>query len=80
MHYKTKSLLTIGILLGFMIAIAVFINNMEGRITGAVIKPACKCSSDSDCNDNNQCTEDTCLYPDVCTASICVNKKIENCG
>jgi hypothetical protein len=79
MDYKTKSILTVAVILTFMLAVAIFINNLEGSITGAVVKPACKCHSNSDCNDNNQCTEDICLYPDSCDASLCVNKKIENC-
>lgn len=80
MHYKTKSLLTIGALLGIMIVVAVAINNIEGTITGATIQPVCDCIEDSDCNDNNPCTEDICLYKDNCEAALCVNKEIENCG
>ena len=76
MHYKTKSLLTIGVLVGFMIVVAVVINNMEGAITGAVVKPVCECDEDIDCDDENSCTEDTCLYPDNCEASLCVHKQI----
>jgi hypothetical protein len=79
MHYKTHSLITIGILVGLMIVVAVAINNIEGSITGAVVKPACDCNEDSDCDDSNECTEDVCLYPESCDAALCVNKNIENC-
>ena len=79
MDYKLKSVITISVLALFMIGTAIFINNLEGSITGAVVKPACKCASNLDCGDNNPCTEDICLYPEDCEASLCVNKKIENC-
>ena len=79
MDYKTKSVLTVVILIGFMATVAVFINNLESEVTGAVIKPQCKCIIDSDCNDNNPCTNDICLYADNCEAAVCVNKQIPGC-
>lgn len=79
MNYKTQSMLTIAAILGFMVVTAVLISSMEGSMTGAVVKPVCKCVSDSDCDDRNSCTEDICLYKESCEASLCVNKKIENC-
>lgn len=79
MDYKIKSILTVVILVGFMAAVAVFINNLESEITGAIIKPVCKCTTNSDCDDNDPCTEDICLYADNCEAAICVNKLIPNC-
>ena len=78
MDYKVKSALTIGVLLSFMLVTAVFINNLEGSITGAVVEPACECSLDSDCDDGDACTEDICLYKEDCLASLCVNRDI--CG
>jgi len=62
-----------------MAVVAVVINNLEGEVTGAVIKPQCKCMDDSDCNDNNPCTEDTCLYADYCEAAVCVNTQKSDC-
>ena len=80
MDYKIKSGLTIFLLVAFMVGTGIFINNLEGSITGAVVAPQCKCSVDLDCEDDNSCTEDVCLYGDDCVASLCVNKKIENCN
>jgi hypothetical protein len=79
MNYKTKSVLTVLVLAAFMVGTGIFINNLEGTITGAVIVPVCECSSDADCDDGNSCTEDICLYADDCEASLCINKEIENC-
>ncbi len=79
MDYKIKSIITVVVLVAFMVGTGVFINNLEGTITGAVVAPACECSSDSDCDDRNKCTEDICLYADNCEASLCVNNEIENC-
>ena len=74
MHYKTKSALTIAILIGFMVSVAVVINNLEGQITGAVIAPVCECFDDVDCDDSNPATQDSCLYADNCEAAVCVHK------
>ena len=79
MDYKTKSILTLLVIVIFMVVIAVFVNNLEGTITGTTVKPVCKCTEDNDCNDNNPCTEDICLYADDCLASLCINKKISGC-
>ncbi len=79
MDYKIKSILTVGILIVFMVGTGIFINNLEGTITGAVVSPACDCVEDADCDDNNKCTIDICLYPEECEASLCINKEIENC-
>ena len=80
MNYKTKSALTIAILLLFMVSVAVFINNLEGSITGATTaSKSCKCKVNSDCNDHNPCTEDICIYPENCMASLCVHNKINGC-
>ena len=80
MHYKTQSMITISVLLLFMLAIGVMVNNVDNRITGAAVAEDCECSADSDCDDGNPCTEDFCLYADSCEASLCVHKPIENCG
>jgi len=79
MDYKTKSAITVGILVVFMVSVGVFINNLEGAITGAVVAPVCDCTVDADCDDGNDCTVDVCLYADDCEASLCVNRAIENC-
>jgi hypothetical protein len=77
MHHKTQSIVTIGIVLAIMFSVAILINSMEGP-TGAVVKD-CECQNNLECNDNNPCTEDLCLYPESCAASKCINKEIENC-
>lgn len=74
MDYKTKSIITVSVLVLFMVITAIFINNLEGAVTGAVVTPACKCDENADCNDNNPSTEDICLYPEDCEASLCINK------
>jgi hypothetical protein len=79
MDYKKKSIVTVAILVLFMVGTGVFINNLEGTITGSVVNPLCECSEDADCDDSNTCTEDVCLYADNCEAALCVNKEIENC-
>ena len=79
MHYKTQSMITIGILVGIMLITAVAINNIEGTITGAVVTDNCDCKENIDCDDSNTCTEDICVYADTCEAALCVNRQIENC-
>jgi hypothetical protein len=79
MDHRTKSLITVSVLVFIMLAIAFFINNMQGQITGAVVQEECACASDADCTDNNQCTQDLCLYKDVCKAALCVHKPIDGC-
>ena len=74
MDYKVKSVITVAVLVAFMIGVGIFINNLEGAITGAVVGPACECDEDADCVDGNPATEDICLYPDDCAASLCVNQ------
>ena len=78
MNYKTQSLITIGVVLVIMVSVGIFIGSMDSKVTGAVTKE-CECSSDFDCNDNNPCTEDICLYPETCNAAKCINKIKENC-
>ncbi|MEE9525760.1 MAG: hypothetical protein V3V78_04105 [Candidatus Woesearchaeota archaeon] len=79
MNYKTKSTITILALVAFMVGTGIFINNLEGTITGSVVVPTCECSEDADCDDSNSCTEDICLYPENCEAAICVNNQINDC-
>lgn len=74
MHYKTQSAITIGALVAFMVLVGFFINQMDLDITGAVVAPVCECDEDADCDDSNPETEDICLYPETCTASLCINK------
>ena len=80
MHYKTQQAITISVLLLFMLSIGFMINNLDGSITGAVVAEDCECKADSGCIDNDACTEDICLYPDNCEASLCLHKPIENCN
>jgi len=55
MDYRKKSFLTVGILLFFMLVVAVFVNNLEGTITGVVVQSTCECGVDNDCDDGNSC-------------------------
>ena len=79
MDFHIKSVITIVVLVGFMALVAIVINNLESEVTGAVIKPVCKCAEDSDCDDKDFCTEDICLYSENCEAAVCVNNRIPNC-
>ena len=80
MGHKLKSLLTLGVIFIFMITIAFFVNHYGSNITGATVIDGCSCFEDMDCNDGNFCTEDICLYPNNCEASICINKEIADCN
>jgi len=80
MDYKIKSVVTIAVIVAFMASVAFVINNLESEITGAVVKPICDCLEDYDCDDNDPCTEDICLYADSCEAAICVNNRIPGCN
>lgn len=80
MNYKTQSIVTVSILILLMLGIGLAVNNIDNKITGATVSEDCACSVDADCNDNNICTDDYCLYPDNCKASLCLNKPIENCN
>lgn len=77
MDYKIQSTITILVLVGIMVGIGLFVNNFN-NITGAAA--TCQCSVDSDCDDNNACTEDICLYADECSAALCINKEIPDCS
>ncbi|MBD3355293.1 hypothetical protein GF361_04895 [Candidatus Woesearchaeota archaeon] len=79
MNYKTKSIITVVILVSFMVGTGVFINNLEGTITGSIVVPVCECGEDADCDDGDKCTGDICLYADDCEASLCIHNEIENC-
>ncbi|MBD3249213.1 hypothetical protein GF336_04150 [Candidatus Woesearchaeota archaeon] len=79
MNYKVKSAITVSVLIAFMLSVGIMINNFESEITGAAIAPVCECSEDADCDDDDRCTEDICLYPESCEASLCVHDKIESC-
>ena len=70
--------MTIGIIVAIMISVGQIIGSMDNDVTGHVTK--CECESDIECDDNNPCTEDICLYPESCAASNCINKIIENCN
>lgn len=77
--YKIKSTALIVLILAFMVGVGYFINDLHNTITASVIGPQCKCVEDSDCDDNNQCTEDICLYKETCEAAVCINRLIEDC-
>lgn len=77
--HNIKSALVIAIMLVLMIGLGYFVNNLNGTITGAVVGKQCRCAENIDCDDNNLCTEDMCLYKEDCEAAVCVNKEILNC-
>lgn len=79
MHYKTQSIITISVVLGIMVCVAVLINSVNPGMTGAVTKD-CECASSVDCDDGNACTEDICIYADSCASAKCINKIIEGCS
>ena len=78
MHYKTKSIITITVVLAIMLGVAVLINSMNPNITSSVAK-GCECKSDIECDDGNSCTEDICIYADSCASAKCLHKVIEGC-
>lgn len=78
MNYKTKSIINVVVMIGFMATVAFFINDLDMQVTGSVVKAQCQCMEDIDCNDGNVNTEDICLYKENCEAAVCVNKKIAN--
>ena len=47
-------------------------------------EPACTkeitCDTDADCNDNNPCTKDTCVYDSMKGRKVCKNDPIPGCG
>jgi len=77
--HTLKSALVIVIMVGLMIGIGYFVNNLNNTITGAVVGRQCRCAENLDCDDDNLCTEDVCLYKENCEASVCVNKEIFGC-
>jgi len=77
--HTLKSAITISLVIIVMISVGYFINRLNSTATGATVAPICKCIEDNDCNDNNPCTEDFCLYKETCEAAICVNKEISDC-
>ena len=76
MDYKKKSIITISLIVVIMISVGIVININAG-ITGTTVKKS-RCVENIDCDDNNVCTEDICLYADSPSAN-CVHKQIENC-
>lgn len=79
MHYKTKSIITVLVLIGIMLVIGLVIRNVDTNITGAAVQQ-CECANDIECNDYNACTEDKCLYPESCAASRCINADVPECA
>jgi hypothetical protein len=72
MDYRVQSYLTVSIVLAIMIVVGLSIGQLENTITGAAVHPACNCTVDSDCNDNNPNTADTCVVnKDDCQNSYC---------
>lgn len=74
MDYKTQSILTVTALLAIMVVVGVSIGQLENSITGAAIEPACQCTEDAECDDNNPETNDICINADKCLESYCLHK------
>ena len=75
MNHKTRSILTVSVIFALMISTGILIGLSDTSMTGAAVKE-CRCTQDSDCNDNNPYTEDICLYAESCAASKCINRKL----
>ncbi len=66
-------------ILGVILLIAVF-DGLKSSITAGTVAVGCNiaCSSNADCDDENNCTNDVCMYPGSCEA-LCYHSLIESC-
>ena len=75
-HRKTVfvNLAILAVAMIFLAAVTIKFGFNDG-VTGTAVKCDVECSSDADCDDNNELTRDVCLYPKDCS-SKCFN--VEN--
>ena len=67
------------IMVVFFIIFVALLSKLEGVTTGStVLNCEVSCSSNIDCDDENECTKDNCMYPNSCE-SICYHSLIDNC-
>ena len=74
---KFLSSLIIGII-GCLLILVLF-NAVKNLVTtAAVVGCEVSCSSNIDCDDENECTDDVCMYPKGCD-SICYHSLRDEC-
>lgn len=80
MHYKTKSIISISVMLLVMILVGYTLASVkQPSVTGLSVAD-CKieCRSNTDCFDGDSCTTDVCTSPFDCN-SKCIKTKITSC-
>ena len=78
MDYKTKSVVTIVVLLGIMFSIGFLVNYFNAGVTGAAAGGVA-CYDNSDCDDGITCTIDSCKNPGEGKMAFCVNQPVDYC-
>jgi len=70
----------ISVVLGLLL-LAVLLNGLKNVVTtgGVVIGCDISCSNNADCDDENNCTDDVCMYPKSCE-SICYHSLLDSCA
>jgi len=77
MEYRTKSFLTVIMLIGGMVTVGFLVSSFDSGITGAASGFACY--SNLDCDDGISCTIDSCENQVDETIPFCVNQPIDFC-
>jgi len=69
----------ISVVFGLLLLI-VLLNGLKNAMTtgGVVIGCEVSCSTNADCDDENNCTNDVCMYPKSCE-SICYHSLRDDC-
>ena len=78
MDYKTKSLLTVLVLVGSMLAVGFLVNYFNSGITGAAAGGVA-CYTNTDCDDGITCTIDSCKNAGEGNLAFCVSQPIDFC-
>ena len=63
-----------------LILLVVLMNGLRGAITTGTVMLGCDvgCFSNADCDDENNCTNDVCMYPNSCEA-LCYHSLLDSC-
>ncbi len=74
---------TIFIVVTVLISIIIFVSLLsilkDAMTTGmSVVGCEISCSDNADCDDENSCTNDVCMYPNSCEA-MCVHSLVDSC-
>ena len=72
MNDKLRADINIGVLIVFMLSVALAANYLGGQISGATT--ASECGMVKDCDDGNSCTLDSCL------SEYCLHEEITECA